>query len=415
MTGSASGLANIPAKIGGVIDTPGPTPYDANSSKIRTVPQTSSILQPDTSRAPAVALAVLCGLAGICVAAALIAWTKTEPQAGGQARSAELARLEAEMLRDAAMRAPSTGSLPTALPSPSFSTPVLPAPSAPVPTMPQPAAFPAPLPAAPLRPATAAKPSPSRPALPLDKQLKNPQAMESVMAARAMRDQGDMQAAIEALKSADLREPNHPEILGEMALTYEEMGIATRAEVLWRQIYTMGEGTAGGYHTLAASKIGSGRASTAGNAAPESPVTLGPCRLSREPLAQQGERVSVRVPVLVKPGTTIDPAKLVLHVTFYESVNDGERVEAVPQERTTQTWATLPLDWRDASGEAVDVTCDIFRQRQGARGTRSFHGHAVKLFYQDRLAGEQAQPESLRDGAPKSAAPAGLDNALFPK
>jgi hypothetical protein len=250
----------------------------------------------------------------------------------------------------------------------------------------------------------------------LDKQLKNPQAMEAVLAARALREQGDMQAAVDSLKSADLREPNHPEILGEMALTYEEMGLGSRAEPLWRQIYTMGEANAGGYHALASSKIGK-PAPGAASAEPSSvpvPVSLGMCRLTREPNAKQGERITVHVPIQANPGATIDPGKIEIHVSIYESVNSGARVEAVPPDKTAQTWSTLPLNWAEPVGEIAQVTYDLFPQRPGSTDTRSYHGYAVKLFYQNKLAGEQAQPESLRKGPPKGTAP-GVDNALFPK
>jgi hypothetical protein len=259
-----------------------------------------------------------------------------------------------------------------------------------------------------------------RPKLPLDKQLKNPQATEAVVAARALREQGDMQAAVESLKTADAKEPNHPEILGEMALTYEEMGISSKAESLWRQIFTMGEANAGGYYTLAASKIGGAGADSAppapttGSSVPV-PVSLGPCRLSREPLPQPGERIAVHVPILAQPGARIDPSRIEIHVTLYESINGGARIEAVPPDKTTQNWTTLPLNWADPGGEAADVTYDLFTSRPASSDTRTFHGYVVKLYYQNKLAGEQVQPESLRNAAPKGAGPAGLDNALFPK
>jgi hypothetical protein len=237
------------------------------------------------------------------------------------------------------------------------------------------------------------------------------------MAARAMRGQGDMQAAIESLKSADLREPNHPEILGEMALTFEEMGIASRAEPLWRQIYTMGEATAGGYYTLASSKIGNrdANAAPADAVAGGSPVSLGACQMSREPVAKQGERITVRVPILATPGATIDPTKIAIHVTLYESVNGGARIETVPQDKTAQSWTTSPVNWREPSGESVDVTYDFQAQKPGSPDTRTFYGYVVELFYQNKLAGDQAKPDSLRGTAQKKPTSAGPDNALFPK
>jgi hypothetical protein len=205
-----------------------------------------------------------------------------------------------------------------------------------------------------------------------------------------------------------------------MALTYEEMGIGSKAEALWRQIYTMGEANAGGYFTLASSKIGSSApnaaapASSAGASIPI-PVTLGPCRLSREPLPQPGERIAVRVPILAQPGARIDPSRIEIHVTLYESINGGARVEAVPPDKTSQSWTTLPLNWAEPGGEAADVTYDLFTSRPGSADTRSFHGYIVKLYYQNKLVGEQVQPDSLRSAALKGATPAGLDNALFPK
>lgn len=234
------------------------------------------------------------------------------------------------------------------------------------------------------------------------------------MAARELRRQGDMQAALESLKAADLREPDHPEILGEMALTYEEMGIATRAEGIWRQIFTMGEATAGGYFTLARSKMERPGAPAA-TAPAASPVSLGVPRVTRESTSPLGERVTLQVPVLAKPGGTIDPALIDIHVFLFESVNTGERVEQVPQDKPKQNWATLPLNWSEAGGELVDVTYDLQAQKPGETSPRTFHGYIVKLFYQNKLAGEHMQPESLRDIAKKPATPAGLDNALFPK
>lgn len=384
------------------------------------MPQSSEILQPDTSRAHLVAQGVLCTLAGACVVAAAYGFSGRSNVNARRSSDAHLAQAEAALLAPSAAR-PMVSVAPilpptTLTPPPSYSVPPPTVPAPLTPSTPYPSSLP-PVATAPSRrpaPPPISNPSPKL-ALPLGKELKDPQAEEAVIAARSLREQGDMQAAIESLKAADLRVPDHPEIVGEMALTYEEMGVTSKAEPLWRQIYTMGEANAGEYYTLASGKIGNrGAAPAAAQAAP-SPVSLGACQLTSEPLAKQGERVSLRVPILATPGATIDPTKVEIHVTLYESVNNGERIEAVPQDKTTPTWSTLPLDWRDAAGEAVDVKCDIFPQRQGTEGTRTFHGHVVKLYYQDKLAGEQAQPDSLLRGAPGRTGPAGLDNALFPK
>jgi hypothetical protein len=377
-----------------------------------------AILQADTNQAPYVAQATLAVLALTCAVGAAVG-IGSRGDGPGQRTDAELARMEADMLNSRTSRSPDL----SALPGPSS------LPSSPYPSMPAPALLPQ-QPAAPqfpdmripsgnpgLSPAPAPGPvpggrAPAKPSLPLGKQLKNPQAMEAVLAARALRDQQDMLTAIEVLKTADLQEPNHPEILGEMALTYEAMQLVPKAEGYWRQIYAMGPQGAGDYYTIAATKIGTRIAPV--EAAGASPVSLGQCALGRQPLAQ-GERIVLRVPILATPGKTIDPSKMEIRVSFYESVNNGA-IEVVPQGKTTPNWSSLPTNWADPSaGETADVIYDFFPQRPGSTDTRAFYGYAVKLFYQDKLVGEQAQPEALRNGAQQGGKPAGLDNALFPK
>ncbi len=369
--------------------------------------RTSAVLQPVVNRAPYVALVTLCFLAGASILGVVIGWGFRRSGAPTSTRSAaELAQAEAAVL--------GTVNAPPALPSSGLPQIQMVLPQAGEPGLPFSTSQPT-IPDLQSRP-TPQRPSTVVPKLPLDKQIKNPRAMQGVMTARGLRDQGDMQAAIEALKESDLTEPNHPEILGEMAITYEEMGIASKAEALWRQIYTMGEGAAGGYYALASSKIGNPEPaiSAPGSSIPV-PVTLGPCRLSCEPLAKEGEHVTVHVPILAHPGATIDPSKIEIHVTLYESVSGGERVEAVPPDKTAQSWSTLPLNWAEPAGEAAEVTYDLLSVRPGSKDTRSFHGYAVKLYYQNKLVGEQAQPDALRNAPTKNASPAGLDNALFPK
>lgn len=258
------------------------------------------------------------------------------------------------------------------------------------------------------------------PSVPEARKLKNPQVIEAVEAARAVRRLGDMAAALESLRAADLREPNHPEIMGEMALTYEAMGLAGKAASTWRDVLAMGEAVAGGYHTLARAKLDAAESSL-GTAAPpqdQGGVTLGDCRVIRDPNVTQGERITVRVPILAAAGTMVDPSKMDIHVFLFEQINDGERIEQVRAETPAQNWVSAPVDWKDSEGEAIDVTYDLTPPKAGEvrdLGKRSFHGFIVKLFYKNRLAGEQSQPQSLLEFTQQSSAPVGVDNSLFPK
>ncbi len=135
--------------------------------------------------------------------------------------------------------------------------------------------------------------------------IANAQVREMVEAAREVRKQGDMQLALESLRAADLREPNHPEILSETALTYEAMGLAEKAEGAWRSVLVLGESGAGGYLALATSKLeGRGARSQMPD---RNPVTLGACQVIPDKTITKGQRLALRVPIIAAPGVEIDP------------------------------------------------------------------------------------------------------------
>lgn len=288
-------------------------------------------------------------------------------------------------------------------------------PPAPPPSPPATLSTAAPLPAPAPSPVAASQ----RPLLPAGRELTQPQILEAMEVGRQARAQGDIQGSLQAFRQADLQQPNHPEILSEMALSYEAMGIMTKAETLWRSIAGMGEAGAGGYASLAKSKLsgGTGRPELTAPASSGSPVTLGACTIIKDPTVTKGERIAVRVPLIATPGTVIDPAQMDIHVFLFEKVN-GERVEQARAAAPTLNWVSAPVNWKDANEELVDVVYDLPPPKpEEVRdlGRRTFHGFVVKLFYQNKLAGEQAQPGDLLDFSSQPSAPAGLDNALFPK
>lgn len=259
-------------------------------------------------------------------------------------------------------------------------------------------------------------PDAPRPALPPGRELKNVQAIEAVVAAREIRKMQDMQGALNELRTADLREPNHPEILGEMALTYEMMGIESKAQALWKQIIAMGEAATGGYFTLAKSKVDAAGAGP-GPAAATSPVSLGTCQVLRDPTVASGEKITVRVPIIAARGATVDPAQMTIHMFLYESVNNGAYIEQVRGAEPKQDWVSKPVNWQDSPEELLDMVYDLpppSPEQVRDLGKRQFHGYVVKLFYKDRLVSEQMSPESLRDSTQRNA-PSGLDDSLFRK
>ncbi len=420
------------------IDTPPATSYDSISLN-SSMTKPPAILHPEAHKAAYLAHGVLCVLAGAAVAG--VAWVLWQGVGRGQGQPVVSQAPPAYpgyaptygAPPSPTLMPPDYGALPTPPPAASplppaapssfsgLQQPPIPSPAALANQPPQPVlnTLP-PLSGVPMAvpgvtsQGRSGEPEVPTPTVPPGREIRNPQAKESVIAAREVRRLQDMSAALNELRTADMREPNHPEILGEMALTYELMGIESKAQIYWKQVMAMGEAVAGGYYTLAKLKLEGG--APAGAAAEgSSPVTLGNCQLLRDPTVQKGERITVRVPIIGSRGATINPDQMVIHVLLYESVNNGAYIEQVRSGQPVQDWVSKPINWQDTPEETLDVTYDLPEPSPDQirdLGKREFHGYIVKLFYRDRLVGEQIHPESLRGMSQRGGGP-GLDDALF--
>ncbi len=105
-----------------------------------------------------------------------------------------------------------------------------------------------------------------------------------------------------------------------------------------------------------------------------------------------------------------------IHVYFFDKVGT-DRIEATRADPPTPSWASAPVDWKEGE-ELVDFSYnmpELNAEELRDLGKRSYYGYVVKIFYQDRLMVEQAEPKSLADYKPPRVGPAGADNALFPK
>ncbi len=349
--------------------------------------KTHSILVPGSERAHYVAQLTLCLLAGLCVAALGWAGWRGAFSGGGAAMPPEIGQF-----------APVTTSVKIGAQS------VNPTPAI---SLPEPG---------PVSGLTSASLSAggSQPSLSTNRKITNVQVREMVEAAREVRKQGDMPLTLETLRAADLREPNHPEILSEMALTYEAMGLAEKSEAMWRSVIMMGESGGGGYYVLAKAKL-QGR-----EAMPKTPernaVTLGACQIIPDKTVTKGQRLALRVPIIATQGAEIDPAQMEIHVYFYDKVGT-DRIESTRADPPVPSWVSAPVDWKEGE-ELVDFSYnmpELKPEELREFGKRSYYGYVVKIYYQDRLMDVQAVPKALMDYNPPGLGPAGADSALFPK
>lgn len=234
--------------------------------------------------------------------------------------------------------------------------------------------------------------------------------------AKQVRGLGDMQGALEVLRRADLRFPAQPEVLTEMALCYEQMGLNDKAAGLWRQLSAQDPNRAGGFRDLAQRRL---NAPAAGQPATESGqvLGLGACRAQRDAAAANGEKVVLRIPILRQGNIQVDPAQVDIDVYFFDRVN-GQQVALTIADEPPSTWTAPPVDWGGIGEEPLDVTYFLPTLTPGevaAHGRRAYHGYVVRLYYQNKLQDVAAEPRDLLDfGLPTSRPEAGAAHPLLP-
>ncbi len=267
--------------------------------------------------------------------------------------------------------------------------------------------------------------------------------------ARALRERGDTGTALTRLREAQTISPENPQVISEMAMTYEKMGLAGKATEQWRRIYTIGE-KAGIYYAAAEAKLrvpppatnGSASAphAAAGEADPEENPLLA-AAAPREPLLSLGKvetvedngesqplrQLKVRIPIQARPGARIDVRDVVIQVYFYDQLKNESVVETNADVRSSWVRRIAPngtelaVDWKSTDPEVLEVGYDQEdsappatgsrargaknhpKNRQNAAG-RKYFGYAVRVYYKGDLNASFATPENLLTLFPPPAA-----------
>ncbi len=242
---------------------------------------------------------------------------------------------------------------------------------------------------------------------------------EMIDLAKQVRGLGDMQGALEVLKRADLQFPASPEVVAEMAQSYEQMGLTDKAAVLWKQIESMDPARAAGFADLAKRKLtspGLDAAPMVDDAGVKS-LSLGACQAVRDSTVTNGEKVVLQIPILRQGNSIIDPAQVDIDVYFFDRVN-GEKVAQTIADEPVSHWGAPPVDWAGLGEEPLNVSYFLPSLTPGeiaAHGRRSYHGYVVRLYYQNKLQDVASEPRDLLDfGASQPPVLPGGVNPLLP-
>ena len=235
--------------------------------------------------------------------------------------------------------------------------------------------------------------------------------------ARTLRDRGDTGTALTRLREAQVISPRNMQIISEMAITYEKMGLTDKAIEQWRRIYEAGE-KAGIYFAAAEGKLRALQLPEEEPAATPAAVVSGglPANDASRPIllslgevgtvddtgnSQALRRLKLRVPIVAQPGSQVDVHDVVIQVYFYDQLADGSVVET--NANVSSAWASAPVDWSTADPEVLEVEYaqpEPDPKNPRTRERRNYFGYAVRVYYKSELHATRGEPAKLLNQFP---------------
>ncbi len=224
---------------------------------------------------------------------------------------------------------------------------------------------------------------------------------------KMLRERGDTGAALTKFREAQGQDARSPRALAEIAVTYEKMGLADRANEQWKRIYDLGE-TAGVLYAAAEAKLRAAQANDLARAVAQAgpaqdeisgiarSATLGLLEIKMEEAKEAGisKKFLLRVPIKARPGVRVDANEMRIKVFFYDMV-DSARTE-ITAANVSSRWSTAPPDWADSDIEELEVTYELPAEKLN----RKYFGYLVWLYYKGALQAATGMPDSLMQKSP---------------
>jgi tetratricopeptide (TPR) repeat protein len=245
---------------------------------------------------------------------------------------------------------------------------------------------------------------------------------EMVLQGKELRERGDTSAAIIKFREAATVDPKSPAPLGELALTYEKMGLADKAAENWKRVYEMGAGSGGLYFALAQKALQASQAIAIKDATVHPPSSSEPAPDVSAPIegiaagamlgllkvtaedqpndSSSAKRLLLHIPIKARPKFQVEVKDLVIHVLFYDNVDNQNIVPTSAD--VNSRWATPPADWRDTDTEelAVEYKLPKSEARAAKRENRKYYGYIVRIYYKQQLQAAAAEPDRLAQQYP---------------
>jgi len=297
--------------------------------------------------------------------------------------------------------------------------------------------------------ASASAPAAAQPSVPPAPALSTPPPSivdQLLREGKEFRERGDTTNALARFQEALDTEPDNTGVLQETAQTYESIQMFDRANNIWRRIKQLSPSDSATYaladHRLKvgvpaapAAEPGGAPAETdvparkdvGGNA--EGPIMgISEVKTTQTPDAEAETNLTLQIGIKKQPNATIDHTKVRVLVYPYDIVDDKD-IKLTDADVNFE-WLTPKHDWSEANPELLQVhyvrakTSGLSdsslseaaakvrpgQKGRGAKGSaasgqRKYLGYIVRVYYDDKLQAEQAEPSRLLQQFPPSQSP----------
>ena len=174
-----------------------------------------------------------------------------------------------------------------------------------------------------------------------------------------------MNSALGRLREAQVAEPDNPQVIAEMALTYEAMQIPDRAFEQWQRLYNLGDGVGALYYLAdtrlhappkPAAAAGQNSATQAAGTALNDAAVLKLADVHKEDVTDPSveQKISLKIVVKNRPGVVIDPTKVRILTYFYDLVDGKDTV--LTDAQTDFAWlSAAPVNWAGDKSEVLET------------------------------------------------------------
>ncbi|MBR2145539.1 MAG: hypothetical protein IKK73_04670 [Akkermansia sp.] len=202
---------------------------------------------------------------------------------------------------------------------------------------------------------------------------------------------GDMRQCVLCLEEASLLSEEHPAMLYYYGMAYDKLLNPEKAREYYTKVFQMRD-RAGNYFKRAAHRLTYGFDQTG---IMRGKLSFGPHQLKHTYSPENGEQVSMMLPILLAPGEEVRMDDLYIHVQFFDLVN-ARRV-AFSRGKVEWKWQNDKPDWSNwEENLVVSYSMPPLTQEElQAYGDIKHYGFTAKLYYKGEPLDCISSPSSL--------------------